>query len=341
MPRIAVLGLEGTLLSSIAPVLDAFELANRYSVRQYEQREELAPSFSVRLLSESGRPIRLLGGRSLSVEESIAGGEPFDLVYVPSFEIGPQLDLAQRMAGTESLCRWLCGQQAAGAVIAASGAGVVLLAEAGLLAHAAATAPWWLEQRFRRRYPEVDLDIARVIAHTGDIYCASSMRAESALAHQLVERIASPNVANWLEKITLIEPYPDGPPPWSVFSPEVLRQDALVGRAQHWLQLRFSQKPRMRDLAGLLAVSERTLVRRFEHSIGMTPLEYLQTLRIEAAKMMLVRSDRRIDRIGYLVGYSDPGFFKKMFRSRTGVSPSEFRRRHAGDVHPSAAEATI
>lgn len=341
MARIAVLALEGAQVSSMAPVLDAFELANRYSVRQYEQREDLPPSFHVKLLSETGRPLRLLGGRSFNVDESIAAGEDFDLVYLPSFEIGPQLDLGQRMAGTEAICQWLRRQHAAGAVIAASCVGVVLLAESGLLQGAAATVPWWLEQRFRRRYPEVDLDIARAIAQTDDLYCAGSMKAEPALAHRLVERIASPNVANWLEKITLVEPYPDGPPPWTVFSPEVLRQDALVGRAMHWLQLRFSQKPRLKDLAEVLAVSERTLVRRFEHSIGMTPLDYLQTLRIEAAKMMLVRSNRRIDRIGYLVGYSDPGFFKKMFRGRTGFSPSEYRRRHASDIHPPAAEVAI
>jgi len=122
-----------------------------------------------------------------------------------------------------------------------------------------------------------------------------------------------------------------------MFSPQILRHDVLVDRAQHWLQLRFAQRPRLKDLAVLLAVSERTLVRRFEQSLGMTPHDYLQSLRIEAAKQMLARSPRRIDRIGYLVGYSDPGFFKKVFRSRAGTSPSEYRRTHANPAdHPPA-----
>jgi len=330
MARIAVMGVEGTLTCSLAAALDLFEFANRYSLQQYQAREDLPASFTIRVLSETGRPLRLMGGRGFPADESIAGPETYDLVYVPAFEIGPELDLAERMAGAGAICEWLSRQHAAGAVMAASCAGVVLLAEAGLLTGAAATVPWWLEKRFRRRYPDINLDVARAIAQTGDIYCAGSMSAELALAHRLVERIASPNVANWLEKITLVEPYPDGPPPWSVFSPDVLRQDALVGRAQHWLQLRFSQKPRLKDLAETLAVSERTLVRRFERSIGMTPLDYLQTLRIEAAKQMLTRSNRKIDRIGYLVGYSDPGFFKKVFRARTGISPGEYRRRGGG-----------
>lgn len=338
MARIAVLGLDGAQLSSLATFLDVFDLVNRYSAQQYADREVLPAQLEVRMLSPTGRPLRLQCGRSFPVDESLAGSETYDLVCVASFEIGAQLDLAARLAGTEPVSAWLKRQREAGAVVGASGAGVLLLAEAGLLGHAVATAPWWLERRFRRRYPEIELDIARVISEADDIYCAGSMKGEPALAHRLVERIASPNVANWVAKITLVEPYPDGPQPWSVFSPEVLRQDGLVGRAQHWLQLRFSQKPRLRDLADVLAVSERTLVRRFEASLGMTPLEYLQTLRIEAAKQMLTRSNRRIDRIGYLVGYSDPGFFKKMFRAKAGVSPSEYRRLHgaAPDTVPDA-----
>ena len=81
-------------------------------------------------------------------------------------------------------------------------------------------------------------------------------------------------------------------------------------------------------------MSERTLARRFELSLGMSPIDYLQTLRIEAAKQMLLRSNRKVDRIGYLVGYADPGFFKKLFRARTGMSPTEFRRRSGAPQAP-------
>ncbi len=74
----------------------------------------------------------------------------------------------------------------------------------------------------------------------------------------------------------------------------------------------------------------------------MTPLDYLQILRIEAAKQMLTRSNRKIDRIGYLVGYSDPGFFKKVFRARTGLSPGEYRRRNAAHSdHPAHEDQDI
>lgn len=331
MPRIAVLGVDGAHLASLAAVLDMFELANRYSTRQYEDREELPAPFTVKLIGAAGTEISLLGGRSLRADGDIRGSDQFDLVYVAAFELGRELDLKARMAGLGEAAVWVARQKAAGAVIAASGAGVALLAEAGLLHGEVAAMPWWLERPFHRRYPDVEIDTARDISQSGDLYCAGSARAELALAHRLVERLASPNVAHWLAKITLVDPYPDGPPPWALFSPKILREDPLVGRAQHWLQLRFSQKPRLKELAETLAVSERTLVRRFEASIGMTPLDYLQLLRVEAAKQMLTRSLRRVDRISYLVGYSDPGYFKKVFRTHTGMTPSQFRHASAAD----------
>jgi transcriptional regulator GlxA family with amidase domain len=332
MARIAILALEGAQLSGLASLLDVFDLINLYAKRQYADLEDLPAMVETRVLSANGRPVRLQNGRDFNVDDSPHVADIYDLVCVAPFAIGPDLDLAARLEGTEPLCAWLRRQREAGAVMAASGSGVLMLAEAGLLNGRIATAPWWLERPFRRRYPEVELDIARVISQVDDIFCAGTMKAEPALAHRLVERIMSPNVANWIAKITLVDPYPDGPEPWTVFSPQVLRQDGLVGRAQHWLQLRFTQKPRLKDLADALAVSERTLVRRFERSLGMSPLDYLQTLRIEAAKQMLTRSNRKVDRVGYLVGYADPGFFKKVFKARTGLSPSEYRRQNAEPV---------
>jgi transcriptional regulator GlxA family with amidase domain len=341
MARIAVLAQDGAQLSAIGTLLDVFDLANRYTERQYGERESLPAIAQTRLVSLRGRPIRLQDGRSLAADDSVAGSEVYDLVYVAPFEIGVDLDLGARLAEAGPAVEWLSRQRAAGAVVAASGAGVTLLAEAGLLGDGVHTIPWWLERPFHLRYPNIEIDVSRMVSQVGDIYCAGSLKAEPALAHRLVERLLSPNVANWIAKITLVDPYPDGPEPWTVFSPQVLRQDGLVGRAQHWLQARFTQKPRLADLAEVLSVSERTLARRFEQSLGMSPIEYLQTLRIEAAKQMLLRSNRRVDRIGYLVGYSDPGFFMKVFRGKTGMSPTEFRRRnaapHAGE--PPAGEA--
>lgn len=326
MPRIAVVALDGAYLGGASAVIDLFALANRYSVGQYSAVDEVKPPSQLRLLTERGEPCRLACGRKLSADAAWSAEADFDLVYVADFDVADEAALEHRLEADTRLVNWLAERKRAGAVLAASGPAVFHLAEAGAFTDCVATAPWWLERAFRRRYPNTALDISRVVAEGAQVLCAGSMRGEPALAIRLAERVLSANVANWLAKHTLIDPYPDGPEPWTVFSPRVLREDGLVGRAQHWLQQRFSQQVRISDVAAHLSVSTRTLERRFRRSLNMSPLDYLQKLRIEAAKQMLARSNRRVERVAYLVGYSDPTFFKQVFKDQTGLSPRAFRQ---------------
>lgn len=328
--RIGIVALDQVHLGGLGAILDLFDIANRYMRRQYDPVDGVPRPTEIELLTAHGEACRTSSGRKLGADAAWTDRANFDVVYVANFQVEDEADLEARLATDAALGVWLNERRAEGALIAASGAGVFHLAQAGLLADQVATVPWWLERAFGRLYPHLTLDIARVIAEGEGVLCAGSAKGEQALALRLAERVLSPNVANWLAKVTLIDAYPDGPAPWSVFSPRVIRQDGMVGRAQHWLQQRFSQKPRMSELASFMRVSERTLERRFHKSLGMTPLAYLQTLRIEAAKQMLARSSRRIERVAYLVGYADTAFFKQVFRDHVGMSPGEYRRDAAG-----------
>lgn len=326
LPKVAVVALEGAYLSGASAVIDIFALANRYSVGQYAAVDAVSPPTETLILTERGGACRTACGRSLSADGAWGGDGRFDLLYVASFDVVDEATLEAKLAADTRLLQWIGAQVREGAMLSASGPAVFYLAEAGVFGDRVATAPWWLERAFRRRYPDVTLDISRIIADGERFICAGSMRGETALAVRLAERVLSENVGNWLAKATLIDPYPDGPAPWSLFSPRVLREDGLVGRAQHWLQQRFSQPVRIADVASHLGVSARTLERRFRKSLDMSPMDYLQKLRIEAAKHMLTRSNRKVERIAYLVGYSDVGFFKHVFRSETGKTPSAYRR---------------
>lgn len=330
MPRIAIVAPDQAQLGAVGAALDMFERANRYTVRQYGAVDVVNTPSEVRLLTAHGRPCRTACGRALEADGAWSDETIFDLVYVAAFQAADESEVEVRLSESAPLHAWLAAQRGQGALLAASGPAIFHLAETGVFGGETATAPWWLERLFARRYPRITLDIARIIAEGEGFICAGASRGEPALALRMAERVLSQNIGSWLAKETAIDPYPDGPAPWSVFSPRVIRQDGMVGRAQHWLQQRFSQQPRMSDLADFLGVSERTLERRFRASLGMTPLAYLQLLRIEAAKHMLTRSSRRIDRIAQLVGYGDAAFFKQVFREHTGCSPRDFRGRGAG-----------
>jgi transcriptional regulator GlxA family with amidase domain len=331
MPAIGIIAPDRAELGAIGGVIDMFERANRYTVSQYGAVDVVNAPSQVHVLTARGRACRTAGGRELKADGAWAGAPKLDLVYIAAYVADDEADVATRLAEGDALHAWLVKQREQGALLAASGPSVFHLAETGVLDDHVATAPWWLERLFSRRYPRVTLDVPRIIADGDGFICTGTTKGEPALALRMAERVLSANVGSWLAKATLIDPYPDGPAPWGVFSPRVIRQDGLVGRAQHWLQQRFSQRVRLSELADFLRVSERTLERRFRKSLGMTPLAYLQLLRMEAAKHMLTRSNRRVERVAQLVGYGDAPFFKQVFREHTGLSPREYRAR-GGEV---------
>jgi transcriptional regulator GlxA family with amidase domain len=74
-------------------------------------------------------------------------------------------------------------------------------------------------------------------------------------------------------------------------------------------------------------LAERTFKRRFTHATGLTPLAYVQRLRIEDAKRRLERTDATIDEISWQVGYEDPAFFRRLFKRTTGLAPGAYRKR--------------
>lgn len=326
MPRVALVVSDGVLTNAVFELVDALSLANRYTERQYAERETLPPTIDIQLVSPSGDAVMAQNGRMLAVDGGLRSVRP-DLIYVAPFALGTPDQLAARLKPLAPVCEWVKAAHADGVMLAASGSGVAVLARAGLLDDIITPVAWWLEADMARLFPDLTLDPFLKVQAREDILLAGVHAAEPALALRILERIMSPDVATWVERLSGVERHPDGPDPALAYAPPVLRQDPLVMRAVHWLQMRFAQKPQLSELSDALAVHPRTLSRRFVASLGMTPVQYLQGLRMEAAKRMLARSDRKVDRVAYLVGYSDPGFFKDLFRKQTGLTPGEYRRQ--------------
>lgn len=326
MPRVALVVSDGVLTNAVFELVDALSLANRYTERQYAERETLPPTIDIQLVSPSGDAVMAQNGRMLAVDGGLRSVRP-DLIYVAPFALGTPDQLAARLKPLAPVCDWVKAAHADGVMLAGSGSGVAVLARAGLLDDIVTPVAWWLEADMARLFPDLTLDPFLRVQAREDILLAGVHAAEPALALRILERIMSPDVATWVERLSGVERHPDGPDPALSYAPPVLRHDPLVTRAAHWLQLRFAQKPQLSELSDALAVHPRTLSRRFVASLGMTPVQYLQGLRMEAAKRMLARSDRKVDRVAYLVGYSDPGFFKDLFRKQTGLTPGEYRRQ--------------
>lgn len=314
---IGVLALEGTYLSSLGTFLDAYSLVARQVPRMFQPPYQFSMQTRVRLLAPSGQTVMLSGPRPLPADDSIESGERYRLIYVPAFEIIERPLLRKMLTESSGVLAWLRRQREQNALIAASGVAVFMLAEAGLLDAGTASVPKALTEEFRHRYPRVRLETRKAIAEHDGIFTTGLLAAETQLAARLVELTVSPHLARWLSNATGLHSIQDDKHP--------LSDDPLVASAQFWLGERFTQSFKISDLAHDLAVSHQTLIRRFERSLAMTPRDYVQMLRVDSGKRMLLNTKRSIDQIGAMVGYEDARSFRTVFREYTGMSPSEFR----------------
>ncbi|MGA2480972.1 MAG: helix-turn-helix domain-containing protein [Spirochaetia bacterium] len=105
-------------------------------------------------------------------------------------------------------------------------------------------------------------------------------------------------------------------------------------KAQQYIEDNYARKITVDHLALQFAVSRRSLERRFKTATGNTVSEYLQRVRVEAAKKRLETSRKTVNEVMFEVGYTDTKAFRMVFRRVAGMSPFDYRSRYARMAAP-------
>jgi len=323
MPRAAILTFDECHVSSAGGFADILQIANSHLRRQ---QGAAAAQFEWHFVSSSGNPIVVSNGLQLQTHK-LEPRERYDLVFIPSLHYGGQRQFDQILDQLSDTSDWLVAQWRAGAWIAANCTGTFILAQTGLLDGKTVTTTWWLERQFRARYPKVDLQIRSVITESDRLVCAGASASYLLQAIRIIERFSGPAIASQTAKSSLIDVSQTSQVPYLPLLAERAHSDSLVERAQHWLQSNLTEELRISELAEALAISDRTLIRRFKAALNQAPLAYLQDLRLEAARALLETGDLSVEVIGGQVGYNDTSSFSRLFRQRIGMSPGAYRRR--------------
>jgi transcriptional regulator GlxA family with amidase domain len=313
MPELVIAASPKTYMASLGVVLDAHALLGAL----YESNRALSDyshmATGVRVLTVDGGPLRLAGGRTLAADGAFSSASEPRLVYLPAFEAGGDFDPDPAHAAT--LYDWLGERHARGAVIAAAGTGVWLLARAGLLDGAPACVEPRMVPAFRQAFPRLEIEPVRAMTPGGQVMTCGALGPEREFVIRVFGQAISPSVADWLHMC------------WGSSDERATAalSDPLVAKAQLWIRERFTEDFRIQDLAASLSVSHQTLIRRFREAAGMTPRRYAQGLRMHAAQMMLRDTRRTVAEISALVGYADLPTFRAVFQAHAGRTPSAFR----------------
>lgn len=318
MKRVLILAFGNTVASTFAGPLDVFHQAGRLYDRMMGGRE--APLFEVSLVSLDGRAFSTRTGMLVTPNQGISEATEADLILVSAV---PSLK-SDRYPGAVD---WLKAHAERGAELASVCTGAFLLAATGLLDGKSATTHWAFADQFRELFPGVDLRPERIITDEGNIYCSAGFTAAIDLSLYLVEKHCGREVAVNSAKAMLYDLGRTSQSPYSVFRFQKSHEDSAILQVQAWLEDHYSEEILYPDLAKRFALSPRSLERRFKIATGVTPLNYLQRVRVEASKRLLEESDKSFEEITWQVGYGDGGFFRRVFVKETGLRPVEYRQR--------------
>jgi transcriptional regulator GlxA family with amidase domain len=218
----------------------------------------------------------------------------------------------------------------AGGTLASSCSGALLLARTGLLDGCEATSHWAYCDPLAREHPRVRWNPERGLVAAGPaqrILMAGSGAAWHMLALALIARFASPEEAMQVARINLLDLSGASAVSYASLTRGPRATDELIARCQLWAASNYRVESPVAKMAALSGLAERTFARRFVQAVGLTPLDYVHTLRLEEAKQMLEATDLPVEAIAVEVGYQDASFFGRLFRRKVTLTPAQYRKR--------------
>jgi transcriptional regulator GlxA family with amidase domain len=308
---------------SVSNIEGAYKLFT--GVNDLLKENKKPPLFKVQLVSPA-REVDVSNSFFNAVADAtIHDIEKTDLIIIPAL----QGDLKKAVALNQDFVPWIIKQYAKGAEVASLCVGAFLLASTGLLKGKKCTTHWTAAGSFIKMFPDVHLVPTRIITDENGLYSSGGAYSFLNLLLYLIEKYAGRNMAIQSAKIFEIEIDRDSQSEFIIFNGQKEHGDEPVIQAQTFIEKNFREKITVDQLARMFALSRRNLERRFKKATTNSVVEYIQRVKIEAAKINLESSRENVNEVMYNVGYTDPKTFRIIFKKFTGLSPVEYRNKYS------------
>lgn len=319
MKHISILVPKGAILGSLEGTRQLFTQVNQFCKAKGEP-----PLFQVQLIGLS-KETPLMGGLfTVNTDVVLEDVEKTDLVIIPAVDG----DIQQALEINQDFIPWIKKQYQNGAEVASLCVGAFLLASTGLLKGRTCATHWQAAHAFKSMFPDVNLVTERIITDEQGIYSSGGAFSYMNLILYLIEKYAGRDVAVLAAKVFAIEIERDNQLSFIIFQGQKGHEDKAVKKVQEFIEDHFEDKITIDQLASMFALSRRSLERRFKKATSNTVTEYIQRVKIEAAKKILETSRQNINEVMYDVGYSDIKAFRTTFKKITGLSPIEYRNKY-------------
>jgi transcriptional regulator GlxA family with amidase domain len=323
MKHISVLVPSGnSIVDTIIAPFNMLRMANSYFKRLNNLPED---PFKIDLVGLSKDPILYQGLFSVQPTVSIEEVVKTDLIIVSPISG----DLEKEINNNMGFVHWIKTQRIKNdSEIASLCKGAFILAETGLLNGKSCATHWTAHDQFQRRFPTVNLVPEKIICEDNGIYSSGGAYSILNFTLYLIERYFGRETAIWCSKISEIEFDRISQSEFMIFSGQKEHSDEAIKKAQVHIEKNYQQKLYIDEIAEMVNLNGRSFLRRFKKATTNTPLEYIQRVKIEAAKKKLESTTDTILEVMYGIGYNDEKAFRTTFRKYSGLSPKEYRNKY-------------
>jgi len=251
-------------------------------------------------------------------------------------EVGGEIDTlviaggngTRRAAADERVTRWVRDAARRSRRLTSVCSGAFVLAEAGLLDGRRATTHWAWCDTLAHRYPAIQVERDAIFVADGAVYTSAGVTAGMDLALALVEEDLGPDAARQVaQELVVFLRRPGGQSQFSAqIAAPVAERDSLR-EVQQWIAANPGADLSVPALAERAAMSPRNFARAFRDEIGMTPAAYVESVRVEQARIALEGSDAQIESIARHCGFGTVETMRRAFHRRLGVGPAAYRSR--------------
>lgn len=189
------------------------------------------------------------------------------------------------------------------------------------------TTHWQAQQKFTELYPQIAVDIDKILIDDADVMTAGGLMSWMDLALFILTKYTTPTNTRNLGKYLVLDTGLREQRYYQSFVPNYAHGNDKIVPVQRFIQKNHHLSLSLVQLAEEAFMTRRTFIRQFTKATSFTPINYIQHVRIQSACELLESSHKPVEQISYLVGYEDVNSFRKVFMKIIGLTPSRFRSR--------------
>ena len=323
MKNVSILVPETAVIEAVA---DPHYMFN--AVNQFLQASGKAPLFNVQLVAVNKNVTVGNSVFTVHADKTLKEVKKTDLVFIPALSG----DLKKAIELNKEMLPWIVDKYNGGAELASLCVGAFLLAATGLLNGKKCSTHWNAYNEFRNMFPEVEIVDGSIITEENGIYSSGGANSYWTLLLYLVEKYTDRDTAILASKYFAVDINRESQNAFMLFKGQKEHGDEEILLAQDFIENNYNEKMTVDVLADKYAIGRRSFERRFKKATNNTVVEYIQRIKIEAAKRSFESSRKNITEVMFDVGYTDTKAFRTVFKKITGLTPIEYRNKYHKQV---------